>query len=448
MGRLSQLKIVLIGGGSVNWAPNIVRDMLLTPSLCNSEFVLLDIDQAAGDLTKAFLQKLATGLGAKARFESTTQPSALAGADYVLITISTGGLEAMAHDLRIPEKYSVFHTVGDTCGPGGWARTIRNFQVFDDLSKRINRYAPGAMVLNYSNPMTTLTDVLARRCQGPVIGLCHGLFENLEFIKGLYKLDREEDITLRYGGLNHFFWCTSVRARDIDVLADLKRRLPRGGFTRLLSHLRRDAAGFGSENREVATELFQVTGTMPYLGDRHTCEFFSCYLTDRRNLKKYKLVRTTIAQRRRMALRRRREIERLARTTPDPSYHQRTRETAADIIDAHVRGRSFIDVGNTPNRGQIANLPRGLVVETAVRVDGTGVTPLTFGELPELIAGFVQPHAQAFGMVVDACRHGNRSLAVQALRLDPLCAHLTGEQVRRLADELLGAHRSYIRCFG
>ena len=74
--------------------------------------------------------------------------------------------------------------------------------------------------------------------------------------------------------------------------------------------------------------------------------------------------------------------------------------------------------------------------------------PLTFGESPEPIAGFVQPHAQAFGMVVDACRHGNRTLAVQALRLDPLCAHLTGEQVRRLADELLGAHRSYIRCFG
>ena len=66
----------------------------------------------------------------------------------------------MAHDLAIPEKYGIFHTVGDTSGPGGWARLMRNFSVFKKLAEDINRHAPGAMVLNYSNPMTTLTQIL------------------------------------------------------------------------------------------------------------------------------------------------------------------------------------------------------------------------------------------------------------------------------------------------
>jgi len=130
----------------------------------------------------------------------------------------------MAHDLAIPEEYGVYHTVGDTTGPGGWARFIRNFDVFASLAADINRYAPGAVVLNYTNPMTTLTDVLSRTCEGPVVGLCHGLFENLTFIKEFYKLKDESEIAVKYAGLNHFLWITEAKAAGRDVIADLNRR--------------------------------------------------------------------------------------------------------------------------------------------------------------------------------------------------------------------------------
>lgn len=48
-------------------------------------------------------------------------------------------------------------------------------------------------------------------------------------------------------------------------------------------------------NREVTTELFRLTGAMPYLGDQHTCEFFSCYINRPEIMKQYKLVHTTVA---------------------------------------------------------------------------------------------------------------------------------------------------------
>lgn len=442
----SQLKIVLVGGGSVAWTHNIVRDMLLTPSLAGSHFVLLDIDTRASDLTKAFLEKLARELGAGATFTSTNRPEAMRGAQYIVITISTGGLDAMAHDLAIPEKFGIFHTVGDTSGPGGWARLIRNFDVFVSLSKNINRHAPGAMVLNYTNPMTTLTDVLARLCQGPVIGLCHGLFENLALLKKLYGCRDESELAVQYGGINHFFWITGARARGKDIIADLTRRLRKQSFTDLLRFAHRDEMGFTS-NREVATELFHLSGVMPYLGDRHTCEFFNAYITNPATMRKYKIIRTTVAERKSQRKAAGRRLVNLLKAGIDPSYRTRTRETAADIVDAHSQGKVFIDVGNVPNRGQIANLPKGLVVETAVRVDRNGFTPLAVGELPRVPQAFIEPYAHVFPMVVDACFTGNKRMALQALRLDPVCAHLTGAQVNDLGERLLGAHRKFITAF-
>jgi alpha-galactosidase len=361
----------------------------------------------------------------------------------VIITISTGGFDAMAHDIAIPEDYGIYHTVGDTSGPGGWARALRNIPVFVGLAETIGRYAPGAVVLNYTNPMTTLTKVLCDLYPGPAVGLCHGLFENLAFLKELYGLAGEDELSVRYAGLNHFFWITEIRTRKRDILADLNRRLRNSGVTELRREAYPDPMGFKSF-RELATELWALTGVMPYLGDRHTCEFFPAYITSKKNMRRYKLVRTTVKERRD----RRREaiarLQRYARKGVPPEMVKPSRETASDIITAHFTGQSFIDVGNLPNIGQVSSLPLGTVVETAVRVDSCGFAPIAFGDLPEPIQGFVEPWTRVFDMTVEACLRNDVGLALQALRLDPTCAHLTGEQVEEMGLRLIRAHRKFI----
>lgn len=227
------------------------------------------------------------------------------------------------------------------------------------------------------------------------------------------------------------------------MLADLKQRLKRRSFTDLLRDASPDPMGFRS-NREVATELFHLTGLMPYLGDRHTCEFFPHYITSRTNLRKYKLIRTTIAERRGGLVKRRSELRRMVRDGIDNEGHlKRSRETAADIIDAHHEGRVFIDVGNLPNVGQISNLPRGVVVETAVRVDRNGFSPITFGALPPLVQGLVEPCALTCSLTVEACFNGDKDQALAALRLDPVCAHLNTEKLNDMGNRLLRAHRRF-----
>jgi len=111
---MKRKKIVIIGGGSNAWTPNIVKDMLLTESIKDSEFVLYDINKKASDLTRDFLTELNSHyLHTPATFVSTNDRlKAFRKADYFIITISTGGLKAMAHDLAIPEEYGIYHTVG------------------------------------------------------------------------------------------------------------------------------------------------------------------------------------------------------------------------------------------------------------------------------------------------------------------------------------------------
>ena len=132
-----------------------------------------------------------------------------------------------------------------------------------------------------------------------------------------------------------------------------------------------------------------------------------------------------------------------ANGVPD-SFLNKSRETAADIIAAHHAGRTFIDVGNLPNIGQVASLPMGTVVETAVRVDRSGFSPIAFGVLPEPVHGFVEPCARVFDLTVEACFAQNLKLALQALRLDPVCSHLNNEEVEEMGCRLVRAHRRFI----
>lgn len=444
---MKKCKILFVGGGSNAWTPNIVKDLILTESLNGSEIVLYDINKKASDLNKVFLDRLMLDLQLNFTITSTDNPAAaFKGANYVIIAISTGGLDAMAYDLSIPEEYGIYHTVGDTQGPGGWSRSIRNYDAFVELAKKINKYCPKAFIMNYTNPMVFLTDILQQMCKGPVIGLCHGLFENIRFLQSFYKVKSESDIHLKYAGLNHFFWITEARTGKKDIIADLRKKLKRKTITDLLTIDHKDPMGFKS-GRYVADELFRITNYLPYLGDRHTCESFGWFITSKKNMRKYKIKRTSIADRRKMFNNREKELKRMLKEGFSERYSTRSRETAADIISAHFAGKQFIDVGNVKNVGQVSNLPMATVVETACLIDKNGVTPITYGKLPDDIAAMMMPLANTFDLTVRACLEKDKDMALQALRLDPTCSHLNWEQVKEMGEKLLKANKKYISIF-
>nr|MBA2479122.1 alpha-glucosidase/alpha-galactosidase [Planctomycetota bacterium] len=122
--------ISCIGGGSYGWMPSLIARMMRTASFQGDRLVLMDLDPVALE----DIHRLALSMKAHVRspievVATADLGRALDGADYVSLTISTGGLEAMAVDLEVPERFGIFQTVGDTVGPGGLSRTLRNVPV-------------------------------------------------------------------------------------------------------------------------------------------------------------------------------------------------------------------------------------------------------------------------------------------------------------------------------
>jgi alpha-galactosidase len=113
-------KITFIGGGSVLWIPDLLSDIALTPTLSGAQIVLQDIDPGALQRILPVARRIVKQTGADLQITATLdRAEALRGADFVVLCVSIGGLEAMRSDLEIPLKYGIYQSVGDTVGPGG-----------------------------------------------------------------------------------------------------------------------------------------------------------------------------------------------------------------------------------------------------------------------------------------------------------------------------------------
>lgn len=111
---MAEPKIVLIGGGSYAWTPTILRDIVVTPDLEGSTITLHDIDAKSLDVMLSLGRKIIERSGKKFRIEATTsRRQALQDAEFVILTISTGGLKAMRQDLEIPLRYGIYQSVAE-----------------------------------------------------------------------------------------------------------------------------------------------------------------------------------------------------------------------------------------------------------------------------------------------------------------------------------------------
>lgn len=441
--RKSAPIITIVGGGSVHWSPTIINDILLTEALDGAELRLLDINIEAAERIEALSKRLAGKYGRNTTFISTdSEEKAYSGTEYVIITISTGGFDAMRNDIEIPEKYGILQTVGDTVGPGGWNRALRNIPVFAAMAAAIEKHSDDAVVINYSNPMAILTETLAENCSLRVTGLCHGILSAIDLFSVLLEADKSE-IRISFGGTNHFFFITDARVGGRNGYRLLAEKLAGKTLGDYIHET--DVSGFELyPDMYVGSALYHQCGYVPYPGDRHTCEFVSGYLNAApERLDEYAIERTSVDSRVEQNDKWIAQVERWA-SGEDEFDQERSRETAASIIETIHIGGDLVDDLNLPNRGQIANLPLGVVVETLGVANSLGFTPCAYGKLPPAIAAMTLPHCVNQQLIIKAAREGDKAAAYQALSGDPLLSHLGPKARRSLYDELMKANHPWL----
>jgi len=209
-------KIVLVGGGSVNWTPTLACDLFLRKGLAGSCLTLVDIDSDAAQLLEAYCTRLAAHAGTGWTVEVSDLDAALDGAFSVSVSISTGDLEAMAVDYHVPEAFGIYHTVSDTVGPGGISRTLRNVPVFIDLADRMEKYCPDAWMVHVTNPLTQITRAVCRTSSIRCAGLCHNYAGTISFLADFLGAAPQE-ITAVSVGVNHGTWLKDIRCKGTPV---------------------------------------------------------------------------------------------------------------------------------------------------------------------------------------------------------------------------------------
>jgi len=448
---------ICILGSSTGWTPYLLPDLLevFDEPL---EVRLIDIDPRPAKLCAEYGEVASKHRGRnKDKYITfTDRKKALKDADAILITLSTGGLDAMEQDIKIPEKYGIYATVGDTAGPGGWSRSIRNIPVFRQFADDFQKYCPRAFIANYTNPMSSLTATLQLCCSNPSVGLCHAYFETKDVIQKIFGLKDWNQISVSLAGMNHFTWVVDFKIDKEPGYPLLRKKVGKGSLRDVLPQESADDIGFRSRHN-LCVVLYDAFGYLPYPGDRHTCEFVSFAITGKPPTRKVRdwgdclvptfeycnIRRTPVTVRRRLMPKRDKAMHEWIRGKKE--IPGRSRETGAEMIRAYLYNKPFADAVNCLNLGQIPDLPRGACVETIGLIDGMGARPLMVDKIPEHLLEVMRPQAVCQKWITEGVLEGSRDKLLQALFRDPQCAHLKPHEIRDMAQELFDANRKFIR---
>jgi alpha-galactosidase len=430
-------KVTLVGAGSAVFARQVMTDILAVDGLDRGVFALVDIDPVRLDLARRIAERLVEISGKAWTVEaSTDRVELLKGTDYVVNSIEVAGLQNVRHDYDIPLKYGVDQCIGDTIGPGGIFKALRTGPAWLDIVADVERVAPRAVVLNYTNPMSILTLAASRATGVQVVGLCHSVQGTSRLLAEFLDVPYGE-LTWRCAGINHNAWFTKLEHHGKDMYPLLRERAGEPEYY---------------ERDPVRFELMLRMGAFVTESSGHFSEYVPYFRKRPDLVKKYARPgylgesgfyannwpdwRKDNDERIHSMLRGETEIPML-----------RSYEYASQIIEAIEHGRPTSIHGNVVNAGSIENLPDGCV-EVECTVGPDGIRPVKFGKLPEQLAALNRSHMAVHELVAEALVERDRQKAMYALMLDPLTAAVCSlEEIENLFNEMWEAERASLSAF-
>jgi alpha-galactosidase len=435
-------KIAFIGAGSYGFTRSLVRDVLTFPLLKDSTIALMDIDPERLEFAERSVNKIIELGNYPAKVQTTlNRAEALEGADIVIVTILSGGVDIWQHDILIPKKYGIDTNVGDTRGPSGIFRALRTIPVMLDIARDMERYCPNATMLNYTNPMAMLCRAMQRETSIKVTGLCHSVQGTAMMLANWIGAPYDE-ITYTCAGINHMAWYLKYEWNGKDAYPLLRKavsenteiyneEIVRNEMFLHLDYYITESSGHNSEynwwfrKRPDLIEKYCTHGTGWNPGE------YAYILNHYRN---------------RDDDWREKAKEWFAADTP--INLERGHEYAAYIINALMGGEPFEFNGNVSNDGLIDNLPLGACVEVPVWASKKGLSPVRVGSLPAQCAMLTNLSASIEEMAVEGAITGNPRQVFQAILHDPLTASvLSMAEIKEMVNCMFDQNKDYLPQF-
>ena len=212
-------KITVIGGGST-YTPELIDGFIQhEPDLQVNEIALYDIDEERLNVVGGMAQRQVqyAELNTKVTL-NMNRPKAVDGAKFVLSSMRIGHMAARILDEKIPLKYNVIGQ--ETTGPGGTFKAFRTIPVTLDIAKDMEKYAPDAWYINFTNPSGIMTEAILKHTNLNVVGLCNNPINTIAAMAEAFHVE-PKDVFLEWMGLNHVNWVRKVYIKGEDVTQQL-----------------------------------------------------------------------------------------------------------------------------------------------------------------------------------------------------------------------------------
>jgi len=235
-----------------------------------------------------------------------------------------------------------------------------------------------------------------------------------------------EEVELEQVGLNHLTWIRAVRVAGVDRLPEM---------------LGTDG-GEIAEDLQMPLERLRATGMIP--------SYYLRYYDDEATVVSEAKKKPTRAEE---VMSIEKDLLELYRdptldTKPELLEHRGGAyysEAAAQLIASLFDGRGDVQVVDVANDGCLPGLSADDVVEVPARIDRDGAHPLAEAALPVEQADLVRRVKRYERLAVAAARGGDRAIALEALRANPLAGD--PDRAPELLEAILSANRRWLPRF-
>lgn len=410
------VKIAIIGGGSA-YAPGLINAFIHNAdAFAGAELALMDIAGNELNIVHQLSQRMVEAAGADLNITChTEQQSAIDTADYVLTTFRQGGFEARAQDERIPLQHGVIGQ--ETIGPGGFFFAMRTLPVIKGILHNIERYAPDAVLVNYTNPTQIVAEAVTHFSDIPCISICDQTKDDQRKILDAIGI-QPESVVLESIGFNHATWSTHFTIDGED------------GITIMNRHYDKVMDNPNIDNR--LKRQFKLAREYNRLPNSY--------------MQYYYYREETVAEAQASPKSRAQVImddldsyyahfqEQINAPTPKLTHVRGGSvfgDMAVEVLRGLVTQNASIHTLNVTNLGALPDFDADRVVEVPARLEPRGATPLVQPSLPTEVSGLLHMLGDYQWLAADAIWHGDRRALTHALASNPLVLSLS------LADRLL-----------
>ena len=435
-----KFSVVIAGGGST-YTPEIILMLLdnldKLPLRC---IKLYDNDEDRQNKLAKACEIIVKEKDPDIEFVATTDPqTAYTDVDFCLAHIRVGQLPMREMDEKISLKHGV---VGqETCGPGGIAYGMRSIAGVLENIDYMEKYSPNCWMLNYSNPAAIVAEATRRLSPNSrVINICDmpiGLENSYAQILG-FKDRKEMDI--RYFGLNHFGWYTSIKDKDGNELLPklIEHQLKYGNCPE------NEAEGNYTDDSwmETARKVKDLVRLDPTTTPNSYLQYY-LYGDDMvaHSDPNYTRANQVMDGREKRVFG---ECARIAEagtakdTTLEIGIHASFIVDLATALAFNTHERMLLIV---ENNGAIENFPDDAMVEIPCIVGKDGYEPLSIGKIPTFQKGLMEQQVAVEKLVVDAWIEHSYLKLWQALTLSKTVP--SANVAKALLDDLIEANKGY-----